>query len=67
MPDNGVSNNYSIAFRLAKRGEAVPGGDLENWGWWRGRSPGPRPGSRLPLLKHPGFMVCQLRSEGGLG
>ncbi len=37
-------------FRLAERGEAVTGGDLEDR---RGRSRRPGSGSRLPLL-HPG-------------
>ncbi len=66
MPDDGVSDNHSVAFRLAKGGEAVPGGDLEDRRWRRGRGPRPRLGSRLPLLVHAGSVVSQHQSKGGL-
>ncbi len=67
MPDDGVSDDHSITFRLAERSEAVSGGDLEDRRRRRGRFCRPRPGSRLPLLLHPGSVVSRCRSEGHLG
>ncbi len=57
MPDDGVSDDHSIAFRLAEGSEAVPGGDLEGRRQRRGRGCRPGPGSRLLLLLHPGSVV----------
>ncbi len=67
MPDDGVSDDHNITFRLAERSEAVPGGDLEDRRQRRGRGRRPGPGSRLPMLVHPGSVVSWRRSEGQLG
>jgi hypothetical protein len=63
MTDDGTADDHGVvAFRLAKRGEAVPGGDLEDREGRRGSCSGP--GSCLPLWDHPGsMMLCQCRSE----
>ncbi len=67
VPDDGVSDDHSVTFRLTERSEAVSGGDLEDRRRRRGRCCCPRPGSHLPLLLHPGSVVSRRRSEGHLG
>uniref|UniRef100_A0A673HM65 Aryl hydrocarbon receptor 1a n=1 Tax=Sinocyclocheilus rhinocerous TaxID=307959 RepID=A0A673HM65_9TELE len=58
MPDDGVSDDHSVAFRVLTEGsEAVPGGDLEDRRRRRGRGPHPGPGLRLSLRVHPGSGV----------
>ncbi len=52
VPDDGVSDDHSVASHLPERSEAVPGGDLEDR---RGGSRRQRPGSLLPLLQGPWF------------
>ncbi len=48
MPDDGVSDDHSVASHLAEMSEAVAGGFLEDW---RGGGCRPWPGSLLPLLR----------------
>ncbi len=65
MPDDGVSDDHSVAFRLAEGSEVVLGGDLEDRRRRRGRGRRPGPGSRL--LLHLGSVASRHRSEGHLG
>ncbi len=67
MPNDGVSADHSVAFRLTERSGAVSGGDLEDRRRRRGRGCRPGPGLRLLLLLHPGSVVSRRRSEGHLG
>ncbi len=67
MPDDGVSDDHSVAFRLVEGSEVVPGGDLKGLRWQRGRGPRLGLGSRLPLLVHSGSLASWHRSKGGQG
>ncbi len=63
MPDDGVSDDHSVTFRLAERSEVVAGGNIEDR---RGGGCFPGPGLLLPLL-HPGSVVSRHRNKEHLG